>query len=87
MSGWTEPRKVLLMLTDGAPNGGYDERRSFKKLVTKMEDAGIEVIGVGIDTDVQRMFNQSIQTDFNALGKTLLGSLEKLLISQGHAHA
>ena len=87
MSGWTEPRKVLLMLTDGAPNGGYEERRSFKKLVTKMEDAGIEVIGVGIDTDVQRMFNQSIQTDFNALGKTLLGSLEKLLISQGHAHA
>ena len=87
MSNWIEPRKVLIMLTDGMPNGGWDERRRFKKLVSRMEDSGIEVIGVGIDEDVSRMFNSSIQSDFDELGKTLLGSLEKLLISQGHAHA
>ena len=87
MSTWIEPRKVLIMLTDGMPNGGWDERRRFKKLVSRMEDSGIEVIGVGIDEDVSRMFNSSIQSDFDELGKTLLGSLEKLLISQGHAHA
>jgi len=75
------------MLTDGDPNGNSAERRMCSKLVKEMEAIGIEVIGIGIGIDVSRMFSKSVLTDFNKLGETLLGSLEKLLISQGHAHA
>jgi len=87
MSEWTEPRKILLMATDGEPNGWTPEKVMFRKLVKRMEDHGIEVIGIGIGIDVSAMFEKNIETDFEKLGSTLLGSLEKLLISQGHAHA
>ena len=87
MSGWTEPRKILLMVTDGEPNGWNAERIMCRALVKQMEASGIEVIGIGIGMDVSSMFDKHIETDFNKLGSTLLGSLEKLLISQGHAHA
>ena len=87
MSSWHEPRKILLMLTDGEPNGNNRERDMCSTLVKEMEAIGIEVIGIGIGIDVSEMFEKSVLTDFNKLGETLLGSLEKLLISQGHAHA
>jgi cobaltochelatase CobT len=87
MQSWTEPRKILLMLTDGDPNGAYHERVKCRKLVVEMEAIGIEVIGVGIGMDVSSIFSKHVQTDFAKLGETLLGSLEKLLLSQGHAHA
>ena len=87
MSEWTEPRKILLMVTDGEPNGWTAERHMCRDLVKQMEASGIEVIGIGIGMDVSSMFDKHIETDFNKLGSTLLGSLEKLLISQGHAHA
>ena len=87
MSSWHEPRKILLMLTDGEQNGNNRERDMCSTLVKEMEAIGIEVIGIGIGIDVSEMFEKSVLTDFNKLGETLLGSLEKLLISQGHAHA
>ena len=87
MSSWHEPRKILLMLTDGDPNGNNRERDMCSTLVKEMEAIGIEVIGIGIGIDVSEMFEKYVLTDFNKLGETLLGSLEKLLISQGHAHA
>ena len=87
ISSWHEPRKILLMLTDGEPNGNNRERDMCSTLVKEMEAIGIEVIGIGIGIDVSEMFEKYVLTDFNKLGETLLGSLEKLLISQGHAHA
>lgn len=87
MSAWKEPRKILLMVTDGEPNGWTREKRMCRDLVKQMEASGIEVIGIGIGIDVSEMFDKNIETDFKQLGSTLLGSLEKLLISEGHAHA
>ena len=87
MHGWNEPRKILLMLTDGDPNGRHPEKKLFRELVLEMEAVGIEVIGIGIGMNVSAMFSKHVNTDFRNLGETLLGSLEKLLISQGHAHA
>ena len=86
MVNWQEPRKVLLMITDGIPNDGNVEITLCSDLISQMEASGIEVIGIGINVDVGRMFTKYVQTDFTKLGETLLGSLEKLLISQGHAH-
>lgn len=86
MLNWQEPRKILLMITDGVPNDGRAEIELCGGLIRQMEASGIEVIGIGVEVDIGRMFTKYVRTDFSKLGETLLGSLEKLLISQGHAH-
>ena len=86
MLNWQEPRKILLMITDGVPNDGRQEIELCGGLIRQMEASGIEVIGIGVEVDIGRMFTKYVRTDFSKLGETLLGSLEKLLISQGHAH-
>jgi cobalamin biosynthesis protein CobT len=92
MSGWTEPRRVCLFLTDGEPDAG---RRGEVDMVAKhtkaMRDGGIEVYGIGISANekiMRNMFGEHVvMTDFSRLGNTLLGGIERLLISEGHAHA
>jgi hypothetical protein len=56
-----------------------------------MRDGGIEVYGIGISANekiMRNMFGEHVvMTDFSRLGNTLLGGIERLLISEGHAHA
>ena len=72
-----EERKVLLTLTDGAPN----DMRSAKGLVTRATQAEIECIGVGIGVSVGRLFPVAVRIDDVADLKTaLFGITEKLLL-------
>ena len=52
-----EERKVILTLTDGDPND-WD---SAAGMVTRATAAGIEMIGVGIGTSVDRLFPVAVQ--------------------------
>lgn len=92
MSGWTEPRRVCLFLTDGLPDGyGRGEGGMVAKHTKAMRDGGIEVYGIGIsarEKTMREMFGEHVvMTEFDELGKTLLGGIERLLITEGHAHA
>lgn len=91
LSEWKEPRRILLMLTDGEPNGYYrGEREKVHDLQRKMIAAGIEVYAVGIQADekcMASMFDKYVMTDFANLGQTMLGGIEKMLLAGGHAHA
>jgi len=98
MSEWQEPRRVLLFLTDGRPNGYTDECEIVGNLVADMFVGGIETYGVYIGKELKddspandwmgMMFGDKwTPTTFEKLGETLLGGIEKLLIKGGHAHA
>lgn len=98
MSEWQEPRRVLLFLTDGSPNGGQYEADAVGSVVKDMFVGGIETYGVYIGRTLNEdsprrtwlgaMFDDKwTQSTFDELGKTLLGGIEKLLIEGGHAHA
>ncbi|MDD2739901.1 MAG: VWA domain-containing protein, partial [Methylomonas lenta] len=47
-----EPRKVLLVMTDGQPN----ESLSTLELLQRCRDSGIETVGVGLGLDVSHLF-------------------------------
>ena len=81
-------RKIILFLTDGDPNEGYAEVRMCKKVVEHIRATGIEVYGIGIQQRVSNIFgnDHSVTVNKKALGETLLGQIEKLLISKGHGH-
>ena len=98
MSEWQEPRRVLLFLTDGKPNGREDESKVVGDLVRDMCAGGIETYGVYIGRQLKEnsvtrtlldmMFDDKwTECTFEKLGETLLGGIERLLIKGGHAHA
>jgi cobaltochelatase CobT len=73
-----EQRKVLLTLTDGGP----DDFGSAKEIVRKATAAGIEMIGVGIQQDVGRLFPVAIRIGSVAdLKAELFRIAEQLLLS------
>jgi cobalamin biosynthesis protein CobT len=47
-----EPRKVLMVITDGQPN----ESLSTLELLQRCRDSGIETVGVGLGLDVSHLF-------------------------------
>lgn len=75
-----EDRKILFVLTDGYPEMPGRERNQYRKLAVEvresLEDAGIEVIGVGIGIDVSATLPNSIQV--NSLDE-LAGSIFALM--------
>ncbi len=72
-----EERKVIMTLTDGAPN----DVASARTLVDKASAAGIEMIGVGIATRVDRLFPVAITIGSVAdLRNELFGIAERLLL-------
>jgi len=91
MSEWQEPRRILLMLTDGEPNGYYrNEDKMVHGLQRKMIASGIEVYAVGIEASedcMSTMFDNYVMTNFGNLGQTMLGGIETMLLAGGHAHA
>lgn len=76
--GRQEPRKVLMVLTDGQP----DHFASARDLVRQATGAGIEVIGVGIGCEVSRLFPLAIRIEtIGDLKGELFRIAEKLLLS------
>jgi cobalamin biosynthesis protein CobT len=73
-----EARKVILTLTDGAP----DDFASAVRLVRQATTAGIQMIGVGIGVDVSRLFLVAIRIDDIAeLKGELFRKAEQLLLA------
>lgn len=52
-----EPRKIVLVMTDGSP----DRYEPTRKLIKRLTDEGVEVMGLGIQTQVSGLFKQSTQ--------------------------
>lgn len=73
-------RKILIVVTDGQPNGGQYEHT--EELIRECELSGIETIGIGIGpgTNVERLFPTSVTVDsINQLSRTLFATLQKTL--------
>lgn len=84
-------RRIVLLITDGMPNGGYKVREGVRKLVDAASQVGIEYIGIGIECDIdnmREMFGErSVACNFRNLGTTLLGQIERLLLGKAHEAA
>ena len=73
-----EERKVLITLTDGEP----DEWDSAADIIAKASAAGIELIGIGIQQDVSRLFPVAIQIQsVDDLKGELFRVAERLLLT------
>ena len=74
-----EERKMIIVITDGAPNN----EKSCKNVIDLCESSGVEMIGIGINVPfINRFFSNNILiNDVNDLKKTLFKLMEKSLIS------
>lgn len=83
-----EKRKILMVLSDGQPATGDGDHRKLctdlKKKIELISKSGIEIIGVGIETDYVKHFYPDfvILQDVEELPKAGLAKLSKL-IQQG----
>ena len=71
-----EPRKVIMVMTDGQPN----DTLSTLELLQRCQDSGIETVGVGLGLDVSHLFPVAIT--INDLGelRTQLFELSKSIL-------
>ncbi len=75
-----EERKVLMVLSDGWPEDGYDndlQRKRLKEVVAEVERIGIHCIGVGVTSPAVKAFYKDYVV-FNSLDDLLGGFLKKL---------
>ncbi len=77
-----EPRKVLIVLSDGSPAGrdwAGDVEAYTKRTVEYAEKAGIDVYGIGIkDTNVTRFYKKNVVVNhLDDLSKTILQVLDR----------
>jgi len=71
-----EPRKVLMVMTDGQPN----DQLSTLEILQRCRDSGIETVGIGLGIDVRHLFPVSIAiNDFREL-RSQLFELSKILL-------
>ena len=83
-----EKRKILMVLSDGLPANGCSYRSVLhdllKTYVNKIEDAGIDVIGIGIKHEGVRNFykNHMVINDIKELPEQLLRLLDDILLSK-----
>ena len=74
----SEPRRVILVLTDGQPA----DREATSALLAQCSAAGLETLGIGIGIDVSGLFASAIQVqDIAALKTQLFGAAERLLLA------
>ena len=82
-----EQRKVLLVLSDGAPACHspfpHEIMRDLKNAVKEVTDARIETIGIGIlDDNVKRYYPKHIiLNELDELPKTVMGELKNILMA------
>ncbi|WAR46317.1 VWA domain-containing protein [Methylomonas rapida] len=73
-----EPRKVLMVMTDGQPN----ESLSTLELLQRCRDSGIETVGVGLGLDVSHLFPVAITiNDLSELRAQLFELSKSLLLA------
>jgi cobalamin biosynthesis protein CobT len=73
-----EPRKVVMVLTDGDP----DSRLSALDILERCQRSGIEAVGIGLGIDVSHLFPKSIRIDnISQLRTQLFALAEDLLIT------
>ena len=73
-----EPRKVVMVLTDGAPNDSL----SALDILDRCQRSGIEAVGIGLGIDVSHLFTKSIVVnDIRELRTELFALAEDLLIT------
>jgi cobaltochelatase CobT len=72
-----EPRKIIIVLTDGQP----DSKMATKIATERVEKDGIEIAAIGINTDCVKKFwkNSRCITEFEKLPQALFGVMEDLL--------
>ena len=80
-----EERKILMVISDGAPvddstlsvNSGDFLEKHLKKMVKFIEDKSeIEILAIGIGHDVSRYYNRAIKiSDVNELGDVMISQL------------
>lgn len=80
-----EKRKILIVLSDGQPACPGDFKQlvaHLKKSVRDVEKSGIDVIGIGIESDAPRLFYSKhvVLNDVSELPTTVIGELKKFLM-------
>ncbi len=91
-----EERKILMVISDGAPvddstlsvNSGDFLEKHLKKMVKFIEDkSDIEILAIGIGHDVSRYYNRAIKiTDVNELGDVMVSQLSNLFEKKNKLH-
>jgi cobalamin biosynthesis protein CobT len=71
-----EPRKVLLVLTDGQP----DELASTLDILERCRESGIETVGIGLGLEVSHLFPKSVRINALTELRTQLFELSKTLL-------
>jgi hypothetical protein len=72
-----EQRRLLMVLTDGAP----DDAREAARLLTLARAAGIETVGIGIGVEVRQLFVTALTVHATTdLKDALFGVAEQLLV-------
>ena len=71
-----EPRKVLLVLTDGQP----DELASTLDILERCRESGIETVGIGLGLEVSHLFPKSVRIHALTELRTQLFELSKTLL-------
>jgi len=73
-----EPRKVLMVITDGQPN----DTLSTLELLQRCRDSGIETVGVGLGLDVNHLFPMALTiNDISELRAQLFELSKSLLLA------
>ena len=91
-----EERKILMVISDGAPvddstlsvNSGDFLEKHLKKMVKYIENTTeIEVLAIGIGHDVSRYYDKAIKiTDVNELGDVMISQLNNLFDTKKRLH-
>ncbi len=91
-----EERKVLMVISDGAPvddstlsiNSGDFLEKHLKKTVKFIEDkTEVEILAIGIGHDVSRYYKRAIKiTDVNELGDVMISQLSSLFEKKNKLH-
>lgn len=72
-----EPRRVLLVMTDGEP----DDANDALTVLSQAQQAGIEIAGIGIGYDVSRLFTRHVTLkSINDLKQTVFMLAEQFLV-------
>ena len=89
----TEERKILIVISDGAPRGGGVSHiileKHLKEIVKKVSDSGIEVLGIGAGSkEVTRFYTKEngasciVVDDLNKLAITVYKGMKDLLLKK-----
>ena len=91
-----EERKILMVISDGAPvddstlsvNSGDFLEKHLRKIVKFIEDkTEIDILAIGIGHDVSRYYNRAIKiTDVNELGDVMTSQLSSLFDKKNKFH-